>query len=55
MSNSPVRHLGPAAPRRSRDVPPYMAAQYQSNSIQHSQQYSPPLRKKSRRFVFAIF
>lgn len=60
LSNSPVRHLGPTGPRRPvsphavRDLSPYLSEQYQSSTIPHPQQYSPPIRKKTRRFVLAV-
>lgn len=60
LSNSPVRHLGPSGPRRPvsphavREISPYLSEQYQSSTIPHPQQYSPPIRKKTRRFVLAV-
>ena len=56
ISNSPVRHLGSSGPRRPvsphvREISPYLSQPYQSNTIPHPQQYSPPIRKKTRRFV----
>lgn len=60
LSNSPVRHLGPSGPRRPvsphavREISPYLSEQYQSSNIPHPQQYSPPIRKKTRRFVLTV-